>query len=373
LEGKSSEEFGIEKLVIPDQPLALSNLLTLLKDRVGGIYRGKLSAIIFSCDSEPTEIFHQNSEEGYSIKSKWQGEIGYTSIGRKIKNEKDETFQMISGTFFTMKIESGIWVSITIGEDEFIEKVLIRFFDVCSPDISIMHYTSTELRKILQSFVEENELEAEVVKAVIYPFGGGARIDFDRKPMEFLFDKCQEDKLFVDKIRLELQRENKILCDVFTSRKGVFRFYDGDVDFFFRKFISRFAGVAGSTKKVLEKRERSFGSLISKPLAIDFENDVFLDIHDNHRFINALCSLDKSGVSVYHQNPYVHLSFSDFKDGSGYDVFAVSSNSVRIIPSYRSTLDSLMRISDCILDCMGEGQIKDLDNSTLQVPDFFED
>jgi len=367
----SGAGYGLDKLVVPGQDLGLSNLLALLRDSFSREYKGKLSAVIFTSEEEPIGVLRGCCDEEYTIESDGQQEFSPIRLTRKMEGSESQEAQTLAGTFYVVRIGEGMWVSVTIEPDEFIEKAMIRFFELCSPGISRMRYSSSEIRKLLDSFVETHELEAKVRKAITYPYGGGASIDFDNKPLVQLFDECTSGRRYLDKIRIEFFRADKSLCDAFVSRQGILRFYSGDIDFFFKKLLSLFAGVARDTKLILEKRERRMGELTASPLAIQFEEDVLVTADDNNRFVRSLSSLEKSGISVYHQNPYVHLSFLDFRDGSSCDVFAVSPRSICIVPSYRSSIESLMRLSNRILESLGEGQLSDWGEAAPDFGDFF--
>ena len=262
--------------------------------------------------------------------------------------------------------------ALTTEEDRFVDKVVLRFLRMNSPDVSRTGLTSSEMLKILEHFSDENELDSLVVKAITYPFGGRAQIDHDNVGLGWILDKCKEEGRYLDKARVVFKRGQELVCDVFVSRRGIFRFHDGNPDFFFRSFLYAFAGQAMDAKSLLRGRERALGELTTHPLRIDFEEDVFVSPDDNSRLIQCLSHMSKSSVSVYHRNPYLHLAFTDFHDSSIYDIFAISSSSLCIVPSFRCTVDSLVRLSSSIFEGVGEGKLEDWKPPEWSFKDFFE-
>lgn len=365
-------EFGPDKLVLPDHELGLSNLLALLKDGMSKEYKGKMSAVILSSDGDPIESLVPSCDDEFALTSERQPEFTAVRLTRAYLEKKSGEAVQMSGTFFIIPMGSGLWSSVTIEPDEFIEKVMMKYIGLCSPDVSIVRYSSTELKNILATLAEGDELDVEIRKAITYPYGGSASIDFDNKPLSRLIDYCLAERRYLDKARLELRRDGASVCDLFISRQGLLRFYSGNVEFFFNHVLSSFAGLARETKKVLDEKERSLGELEAHPIAIEFDGDAFTSVDDNYRFAKALSTIGKSGISIYHLNPYVHISYLDFRDGSSCDVFAVSSREVCIVPSYKSSMESLMRLSAKIMESLGEGHITDWARGAPKFSDFFE-
>ena len=362
--------FGVDKLVVPGQNIGLSNLLGLLRDRFSKEYKGKLSVVILTSEGRPASILKSCTAQNYTIESSEQDEFTALHLTRLIRDIDTDEEKRLEGTFYLVSIGADVWGAVTIEPDDFIEGAMLRMFELCSPDISRMRYSSSEMRRLLEKFAETHEFSAQVHKAITYPFGGSASIDFDNKPMQQLFDWCETERRYLDKARLEFFSQGRSFSDVFVSRQGLFRFYSGDIDFFFRKFVDAFAGGAEETKELLQKRDRKLGELTANPLAIDFEEDVFVSAEDNGRFIGSLSQLEKSGISVYHQNPYIHLSFLDFRDGSSCDVFAVSPRSICVVPSFRASVESLMRLTNRIIESLGEGSVVESKERAPKFNDF---
>lgn len=95
-----------------------------------------------------------------------------------------------------------------------------------------------------------------------------------------------------------------------------------------------------------------------EPLIVNFERDIFADPAQNKDHIAALASLPRSGISVYHSNPYLHASLVDYSDGSSYDIWVLVSDKLAIIPQIYASESSMGRLVNHIFENMGEGRIE---------------
>lgn len=351
----------------------MSNLLLLLKNKAKDGGTGRISAVLFSSDSSPEVLFETYKKHNLSVTISQSEEFteAYLRMGPEEQSDLESKCHL-EGRFYFAPIFEGIWVAITDMDDKFIEAGLLKLLRKYSPHIARLGFTSAEIRDILLEFIKTSGLEADVKKAITYPYGGNAAIDYDPRNLVDLFDFCSTERRYLDKARVRFYRSSMLCSDAFISRDGIFRFYDGDIDFFYRKFLRAFAGSAKETKQILEKRERVMGDLQTHPLEVQFNYDVFKEPGDNERFVKALSSMAKSGVAVYHRNPYLHVSFVDFQDGSTYDIFAVSPKLVYIIPSFRASVDSLSRITSHMFESISEGTLKDWTQQKMTMQEYFE-
>jgi hypothetical protein len=366
-----SESFNIEKLIMPGQEVGITPLLLLLKQKARERKRS-ITAILFGADEDPMDIFMRYKKHGFNIEIRRYQSFSeaHLTVDKNELADEDKS-QAISGYFYILPIEPGIWTSITFEKEIFVEKGLMKLLQKHSMSISRTGFTSNEIHDVLTKIIEKDGMTAEVIKAVTYPYGGNGDIDFNSRSLQDLFHYCTTDRRYLDKAKIRITRDGHQPSDIFVSRDGIFRFYKGDIDFFFRIVLNSFATPAKRTKKVLEKRERTYGNYDSKPIKIEFEHEMFKEQGDNDKFVRAISKIVKSGVSVYHRNPYLHISLVDFQDGSTYDIFAVSSRSLCVVPSFRTSLDSLQRISSQMFKNFDEGLVKDWEEIERSIDDYF--
>ncbi len=125
--------------------------------------------------------------------------------------------------------------------------------------------------------------------------------------------------------------------------------------------------------EIFENKERKYKDIEAKPIHIMFLQDVFKDKYDNIRFIKALEKVSYGAIAVYHKNPYLHVSFLDFIDGSNFDIFVIGPNKMAIIPNYKCSMYSLMRVTDQIFKDFNEGTIKAAEKRKYSFSDFIGD
>jgi hypothetical protein len=124
-------------------------------------------------------------------------------------------------------------------------------------------------------------------------------------------------------------------------------------------------------ESVFQNKQRSPETGEVNELEIKFEKEVLQTTQDNLDLINALGNLTNSSITVYHKNPYAHVSILDYQDGSSCDVFVTGSNELSIVPSYRGSLNSLIRVAEQISREFEEGKIREATHENVEFSELF--
>jgi hypothetical protein len=101
-------------------------------------------------------------------------------------------------------------------------------------------------------------------------------------------------------------------------------------------------------------RERNF---TSAPLAIQFRTAAFEDIARVRELAAALREYPHSMHATQHGNPYMHVRVTDNIDGSSFDVWAVTPNSIALIPGLKASEAAVSRLVNYISETFMEGEI----------------
>ena len=125
----------------------------------------------------------------------------------------------------------------------------------------------------------------------------------------------------------------------------------------FDHVLPRVAEMAETRIGQLRFSARTAGRKMPKPLIINFGRGIFADPARNKNHISALASLPRSGISVYHSNPYIHAAIVDY-DGSSYDIFVLVSDKLAIIPQIYASESSMGRLVNHIFEKIGGGRIE---------------
>lgn len=140
---------------------------------------------------------------------------------------------------------------------------------------------------------------------------------------------------------------------------------------FFNQLLPEYASTSQAKVNVFENKERSAESGEIEQIRVEFNSNVFRTTEDNEDLIEALSNMSRSSLTVYHRNPYAHLSILDFVDGSSCDVLVTEPDEVTLVPSYRGSRNSLMRVSEQISREFDEGSITDLGEPQFDSSEFF--
>jgi len=351
------------------------NLMMKIEELISHNKHHKLSIFSVISDYNLIEILKTKRIENFKINVKKREDYWKIEIHRVIERNdiKEGGRRTISGSAFVKKSDhrEKIWNIITIEELDFQKNCIERMIDLLRPKVSRFFLTSKEIKSIFTSF-NDKEYDILVKKAVLYSHKEEGKISFEKVPYYKVFYEAEESDAYVDKIEFIMYRNHKFVLHGFIAREGVSKFIEGDIKFFYEKFLSLLENYGEDKRKKLNKKEKNIQNYHLNPLAIKFREEIIKGKKDNRRIIFALQNLPRSSILVYHANPYLHLSLLDFIDGTSCDIFISSPDEISVIPSYSSSLSSLMRIFDQISKYFQEGEIIEKRRKNIQFLDFFE-
>lgn len=117
---------------------------------------------------------------------------------------------------------------------------------------------------------------------------------------------------------------------------------------------------AGAAKlKFLSNRGLRDRNYSPAPLSIHFKRQVFDDLGEVRRFVDVMRKYPHSAYAIEHGNPYAHLQLSDRYDGSSFELWAVTSDDILVVPRLRATEAALERLIHYIYDEFREGEVTD--------------
>ncbi|WP_255197997.1 hypothetical protein [Halorarius litoreus] len=280
----------------------------------------------------------------------------------------------IEGSFALIDNSSpDVWTAVTGAGPDFYERGVLWLFKQAEPNISEFFVNSSDLELILDNVKASlpTEPEIRVNKAVAYTRKDEGTISFETNPYKEVFRVSETNDKYVDKIDFDVVGDNDALFSGFISRDGQLKFESGTVGLFFEHLLVEYARVGQDKADIFGNRERSQETGDVDQIQIRFNSDVFRNPDDHDDLIEALGGLTRSSLTVYHQNPYAHLSVLDYVDGSSCDVLVTEPDTVSLVPSYRGSMNSLMRISEQISKEFDEGMVTELGQPDYGPSDFF--
>jgi hypothetical protein len=195
--------------------------------------------------------------------------------------------------------------------------------------------------------------------------------EWTSKPLSQVLDEALEREQWFKKIKFQLYKcSNNIPYPEPAATCNISKFGSISFDNLYEVFTSYLCkelepsfetSIRLYTKRGLSERD----SIPSKPIAIEFDYDIFTKDHNLFVFKKLIERFPYSSKAIYHSNPYFHASIADFKDSSSYDVFISNPKRLLIIPKIRTSIEALERFVSFILYEFHEGTVKEMDEKWL--------
>lgn len=319
-------------------------------------------------EENPIEVFEWVASTDENIEISVSEEVDHYGIELSRKIERSD--RIVSGSFALFRHDvSNIWTAVTGCGPDFFKRGIKWILSRGQPELSSFYVSSDDLREVLHTVEKRLSSQIIVNKAVVYSHREEGNISWETRPYRYVFEQSKEGARYVDKLTFSANR-NERLFDGFISREGIVKFNGGDVDLFFANLLKAYADTGTDKIELFSDKERSRETGDVKELEIRFDEKVLEDPSDNKKLIKALSDLEKSDISVYHNNPYAHVSILDLLDGSNCDIFVTGSKTISIIPGFKGSLNSLMRISDQIAREFQEGKVVEKYEQEYESSDF---
>ncbi|SEM01287.1 hypothetical protein [Haloferax larsenii] len=319
--------------------------------------------------SDPIKALEEfiETEQSVDFSSEWKEDHYSVKLSRKIERS-DRT---VSGSFALFRHgESDVWTALTGHGPDFFKRGIKWILRKGQPELSNFYVSSEDLESVLKDTEKRLSSRIFVNKAVVYSHKEEGNISWETRPYRFVFDQSKSSDRYVDKLTFEVRRNRELLFDSFVSRSGVVKFTGGDVNLFFNNLLRAYANTATEKVELFSEKARSRQTGEIKELEIQFNSNPLQDPDNNRDLIDALANLSKSSLTIYHNNPYAHISVLDLVDGSNCDVFVTSSDTISIIPGFRGSMNSLIRISDQIAREFQEGKVVEKYEQKFDSSDF---
>lgn len=290
-------------------------------------------------------------------------------VDRKI----EQSGRRVRGSFaFFEHKDSQIWTALTGHANDFFERGLGWVIRHCNPHLYEFYATSRDLEEVLNRFNESLDYHAEiqVTQAVAYSHREQAEISYKKRPYHIVFQKARDGGNYVDSLSFRARNDDEMVVQAALTRDGTTKLGGGNVELFFNKLLEQYISYGDKKAELFTGKERNRVTGDVEEIEIQFDNPVFQSPKDNEELIEALADLERASVTVYHSNPYAHVSVLDFNDGSSCDVFVINSQTVSIVPSYRGSTNFLMRISEKLYRELDESTIEYIEERSLGVEDF---
>lgn len=276
----------------------------------------------------------------------------------------------LTGKFFTYSNTGypDIHVAVTLENTDFFHKHLLATISGLYPLAMMTFLTHKKFRNLIAQFQESNNLSEVLIKKASHRFRVPEENNNDRiissiswLGMEFreAFNYIYEQNGWFQSLQFQAKRNNYALADISLTRQGVLK-TDGMFEQVFNSFIIPTCKTLHENTVIFGNRSRRDNKTLSvKPLAINFESEQFSDVSENAKFIKAMRGFKTASVSVLHGNPYLHLSITDYYDGSNFEVWVLNPKQIFIVPQLKGSVYAIKRLVNHIFDTYAEGEVVD--------------
>jgi len=291
-------------------------------------------------------------------------------VDRKIK----QSGRRVEGSFALFSHDdTNVWTALTAHDADFFKRGLNWLVRECNPKIYEFYATSRDLESVLDNFATSavHELDIIVTQAVAYSHRNQAEVSYKKRPYPVVFRKARKGGNYIDSLNFRaFTEENETYLQASLTRDGTTKLQGGNVEVFFNHLLDQYISYGQEKAELFTGKERHDDTGEVQEIEIQFEHPVFQSVEDNKDLIKAISDLSRTNVTVYHKNPYAHISVLDFNDGSSCDVFVTDPKTVSIVPSYRGSTNFLMRISDKLYQELDESSIHFIENDSVDVEEF---
>jgi len=242
----------------------------------------------------------------------------------------------------------------------------------CNPRLYEFYATSRDLESVLDDFATSVDQNIDIIatQAVAYSHRNQAEISYKTRPYSIVFRKARQGGNYIDSLNFKAFSDEETVLKASLTRNGTTILQGGKVEVFFNYLLEQYTRYGDEKADLFTGKERRQETGDVQEIEIQFEHPVFQSTQDNEDLIRALTDLSRTSVTVYHKNPYAHVSVLDFNDGSSCDVFVTDPETVSIVPSYRGSTNFLMRISDKLYQELDESTIHYIEDETVEVEEF---
>ncbi len=140
---------------------------------------------------------------------------------------------------------------------------------------------------------------------------------------------------------------------IHLRRQAGATYYRGDYGLFSSVVLGRLTQAAAERRVLLSGRDRRRAEPLHESLVMRLPEGTFLEQSANEDLLDSVNSVRGVQVAVFHRNPYLHFTVTDYLDGSNFDVFVTEDDRVTLLPGYHASVGSLARVTDAIGDALG--------------------
>jgi hypothetical protein len=344
-------------------PAALRQLAAALKIRRTGAY----AFVGYAHDSVHWDRLNIR---GFSVAklSSQSGVTQYRTVNaiatRQHGKKRHPPLREVHGRFFASKlITPGAFLFLTPERDEYVRDGLVRLLYRSRKYVMRARLTSAEMLSIVSGLAQASKTKLITSRSLLRSKRNEATISYKAESLRTLYDYARDSQANVDGFDFTLiTSAGDTLIRAGLNRSGKLSYHSGSEEFFINGFVESVAQTVKARTDLLRNRARSNETGEVRPLRLKFDEPLFGEAGNVRTLLTVLGKIRHGEFTLFHRNPYLHLSFFDFFDASEFDVVIDAVDSLVVVPQFDSSLPSLFRLCQKIFEQFEEGIISDADD-----------
>lgn len=167
--------------------------------------------------------------------------------------------------------------------------------------------------------------------------------------------EAEDQQASVRSLRLNIDE----VLDVHLRRMSGATFYKGDFDVFSSMILPRLATAAAARQNLMKNRARKINAPVPIPIEIRLPIDVFKGAEETGHILDELAQHSNLTQAVLHRNPYLHVTVTDHRDGSNFDVLVTEPNAIEIRPGFRASTGALTGLAQHLCERFAADDIRE--------------
>jgi hypothetical protein len=289
---------------------------------------------------------------------------------KRVQLDLDETDKPVSGDFALFTIAGSVWCFCSIERSAVVNKTAIAAIQQHPSRASLIYISTREFRRIF------DDLSIDGNRVLVLRHNEYNRQESnvnwlkERKDHRVVFDELASKDAVATSIVAELRSMRGGQLTAFSlNNNSLLSLRLGQVELFLETIVGQVAAIGNARNSLFQNRERSHTEL--HPLELTFDSGILSDKMANSALVESLSSMSKSAVAVFHSNPYVHILYTDFRDGSSFNIYSSSESTLTIVPSTRASVSALMKLYRRISERFADCDITEAQQSATTIRDLF--
>lgn len=321
----------------------------------------------FGCDQESIEWLDQRCKGNRRATLIARNDRLYEfRLDFTFKHAGQETSQ--SGRFFVLQHPDypNVFVALTLESSVFFDRGLMPFLGGLYPKVLLTFVAHKRLRRLIEDFKERGGYQKIIITRASQRLrcqnGSDAEhvmpmVSWPKMSLTEAFEWVRQNNGWFQSIEFEIGDSERTLATISITRQGIVK-ANALLQRAYEMFTLPVCKTIHENITLFSRRARlARPDLSTSPLAIEFDTDMFSEVEENKRLIQAMRNMKTASVSVLHGNPYVHLSVLDYFDGSAFDLWVLDYRRIIIVPQLKATVPAIKRIINHVFDDYAEGRL----------------